>query len=147
MTPEFAYGSEVRVLRNLRNDGTYPGFEKGSLLVRRGSIGFVRDVGTFLQDQVIYAVHFLAEEKLVGCRESELQSADAPWIDTCFEIRDKVATRVPLGVRGRVIVQQGEVGQIFKVLRDSPEGVCYQVQFEGRNILQVPETALELPEG
>jgi len=45
MRPKYDYGAEVRVIRNLRNDGTYPGLATGTLLVRRGSIGFVRDVG------------------------------------------------------------------------------------------------------
>lgn len=31
----------------------------------------MRDVGTFLLDQIIYSVHFLDEGRLVGCRESE----------------------------------------------------------------------------
>ncbi len=66
MCPEFDYGDRVRVLRNLRNDGTYPGMDVGKLLVRRGSVGFVRDRGTFLQDQIIYSVHFRADDKLVG---------------------------------------------------------------------------------
>ena len=50
MRPRFEYGDEVRVTRNVRNDGTYPGLETGQLLIRRGSTGHVRDVGTFLQD-------------------------------------------------------------------------------------------------
>ena len=70
----------MRVIRNLRNDGTFPGYPTGALLVRRGSVGHVRDVGTFLQDQLIYTVHFLDADRLVGCREQELQPADAPWL-------------------------------------------------------------------
>ena len=46
-------GEAVRLIRNVRNDGTYPGMDPGMPLVRRGSIGYVVDVGTFLQDQVI----------------------------------------------------------------------------------------------
>ena len=41
------YGTGVRVIRNIRNDGTYPGEAVGALLVRRGTVGYVRDVGTF----------------------------------------------------------------------------------------------------
>ena len=55
----FDYGDEVRVVRNVRNDGTYPGLDVGAFLVRRGSTGYVMNVGTFLQDHVIYSVHFL----------------------------------------------------------------------------------------
>ena len=46
----------MRLIRNVRNDGTFPGMDVGKLLVRRGSVGYVRDVGTFLQDQLIYSV-------------------------------------------------------------------------------------------
>ena len=131
------------MLRNVRNDGTYPGMDVGQLLVRRGSLGYVRDRGTFLQDQVIYSVHFLAQDRLVGCREEELQSASDPWIPSLFEFRDRVVARIPLGIRGRVLVHQGEVGEILKVLRDAPGGVQYHVHFGGRQTLQVPETALQ----
>jgi len=44
----------------------------GTLLVRRGSVGNILNVGTFLQDQVIYTVHFLAVDRMVGCRLEEL---------------------------------------------------------------------------
>jgi nitrogen fixation protein NifZ len=146
MRPEFDYGEEVRVLRNLRNDGTFPGLAIGKLLVRRGSMGFVRDIGTFLQNQIIYSVHFLAEDKLVGCREEELQPASAPWTPSRFEIRDKVTAKISLGIQGRVLVEPGEVGEVLKVLRGAPGSVSYHVHFSGRrNTLQVPESALEAP--
>ncbi len=143
MRPEFDYGDEVRVLRNVRNDGTYPSMDVGQLLVRRCSVGFIRDRGTFLQDQVIYSVHFVEQDRLVGCREEELQSAFDPWTPSLFEFRDKVIARIPLGIRGRVLVHQGDAGEILKVLRDAPGGVQYHVHFSGRQTLQVPETALQ----
>ncbi len=139
----FDYGAAVRVRRNIFNDGSYPGLPRGRLLIERGSIGHVRNVGRFLQDQVIYAVHFLAEDRLVGCRESELQPATAPWIETAFEFRDRVQAARPLGIAGEVLVSAGEEGEITKVLREQPDGVAYQVQFQGRPLLQVPETALQ----
>jgi nitrogen fixation protein NifZ len=144
MRPEFDYGDQVRVLRNVRNDGTFPGLNRGRLLVRRGSVGFVRDIGTFLLDQIVYSVHFLDEDRLVGCREAEIQPADAPWTPSCFELRDKVAAKIPLGIKGRVLVDQGEIGEVLKVLRGSPDGVSYHVHFTGRDVIQAPETALEL---
>jgi nitrogen fixation protein NifZ len=148
MRPRFDYGDEVRVVRNVRNDGTYPGKDTGNLLVRRGSTGYVRDVGTFLQDQIIYSVHFLHEDRVVGCREEELLAADEPWTPSRFEFRDQVAARLTLAVGGRVLVEQGEIGEIVKVLRGAatPQGagdVAYHVHFPGRNTLQVPESALE----
>ncbi|HYN76259.1 MAG TPA: nitrogen fixation protein NifZ [Lamprocystis sp. (in: g-proteobacteria)] len=145
MLPAFEFGAQVRVLRNVRNDGTFPGQATGTLLVRRGSTGYVRDVGTFLQDQLIYTVHFLAEDRLVGCREEELQLAADPWVPSLFEARDRVRARLPLGVQGRVLVEPGGEGEVMKVIRDAPEGVAYHVHFDGASTLQVPETALEGP--
>lgn len=146
MMQRFDYGEEVRVIRNVRNDGTYPGLDTGTLLVRRGSVGHVVNVGTFLQDQVIYTVHFIDDEKMIGCREEELIPADAAWIPNLFEFRDKVTPRVPLAVGGEVIAEPGMEGEIEKVLRDMSDieqkGVHYHVRFTGRT-LQVPESSLE----
>lgn len=147
MRLRFDYGDQVRVLRNIRNDGTYPGRPTGSLLVRRGSTGYVRDVGTFLQDQIIYTVHFLADDRLIGCRDEELQPAEDPWTPSRFETRDRVSARLDLGRGGRVLVERGQVGEVVKVLRgvasaDAPGTVAYHVQFPGGSLLQVPESAL-----
>ena len=90
-----------------------------------------------------YTVHFLDEDKLVGCRQEELQPVDAPWIPSRYEFRDKVAARIPLGIQGRVLLEQGEEGEVMKVVRDAPGGVFYHVHFSGRRTLQVPESALE----
>jgi len=140
--PKFEYGTAVRVIRNLRNDGTYPGEPAGRLLVRRGSVGYVRDVGTFLQDQLIYSVDFFERGIMVGCREQELQLDSDPWIPTRFEFRDKVTPRLPLAVRGEVIAQPGDEGEIEKVMREHEGGPAYHARFSGRT-LQVPETALD----
>ena len=59
MITRWDLGDDVRVIRNVRNDGTYPGEPVGALLIRRGSTGTIIDIGTFLQDQIIYTVHFL----------------------------------------------------------------------------------------
>lgn len=138
----FEYGDEVRVTRNVRNDGTFPGKATGTLLVRRGSCGVVRDVGTFLQDQIIYTVHFLNEDRLVGCRDGELIDIDEPWVATHFEFGDKVRAALSLGVRGEIVAERGDVGEILKVLRDMPGGPAYHVRFPGHTLL-VPETALK----
>jgi nitrogen fixation protein NifZ len=139
--PKYQQGEAVRVTRNVRNDGTFPGLDVGNLLVRRGSVGYVKDVGTFLQDQLIYSVHFFDDNRMVGCREEELQAESDPWNPSRYEYRDKVTPRLPLGIRGEVIAQPGSIGEIEKVLRDAPGGVAYHVRFPGRT-LQVPETAL-----
>ncbi len=130
------------MVRNLRNDGTYPGEPTGRLLVRCGSVGHVCDVGTFLQDQLIYTVDFLGAERRVGCREQELQLASDPWIATRFGFRDKVTPKIALAIRGEIIAQTGDAGEIEKVLREHPGGPAYHARFNGRT-LQVPENALE----
>ncbi len=140
--PNYEYGEEVRVIRNVRNDGTYPGMNTGELLIRRGSVGFVRNRGTFLQDQIIYEVHFMEQGIVVGCREEELISADDEWIPSRFEFREKVRAKNPLSVNGEVIANLDDVGEIIKVLRHHQGGVAYHVRFPGHTLL-VPETTLE----
>ncbi len=141
MRPKFNQGDAVRVTRNVRNDGTFPGLDVGNLLVRRGSVGYVKDVGTYLQDQLIYSVHFFDASRMVGCREEELQAESDPWNPSRFEYHDKVTPSIPLVIKGEVIAAPGSVGEIEKVLRDMPGGVTYHVRFPGRT-LQVPENAL-----
>lgn len=141
MRPKYHQGEAVRVIRNVRNDGTFPGLDVGNLLVRRGSVGYVKDVGTFLQDQLIYSVHFFQDNRMVGCREEELQAESDPWNPSRFEYRDKVTPGIPLAIKGEVIAEPGSVGEVEKVLRDLPGGVAYHVRFPGRT-LEVPESAL-----
>lgn len=141
MRPRFEYGEAVRVVRNLRNDGTFPGEPTGKLLVRRGSVGYVRDVGTFLQDQLIYSVDFFDQQRMVGCREQELQSADDPWIPSLFEFRDKVTPTMRLAIAGEVIAEPGDEGEVEKVLREAEGGPCYHLRINGRTLM-VPEQAL-----
>lgn len=141
MRPQFDYGDRVRVVRNVRNDGTYPGMATGDLLVRRGSVGFVRQIGTFLQDQIIYEVHFLDDERVVGCREEELIGADQPWVPSRFESREHVTAAVTLAHQGEVLVPAGGRGQILNVWRDDEKGVSYDVIFHDMT-LRVPERGL-----
>ena len=137
MDARWDYGEAVRLTRNVRNDGTYPGIDPGDLLVRRGSIGYVVDVGTFLQDQIIYSVNFLDEGKIVGCREEELIGADEPWTPSKFEFREKVRSAKGLSVNGEVLVaarrhrrsDQGDprrrrAASAYHVHFDSLSGAC-----------------------
>jgi nitrogen fixation protein NifZ len=145
MNAKWEYGEAVRLTRNVRNDGTYPGLAPGAALVRRGSIGYVIDVGTFLQDQIIYSVNFLDEGKIVGCREEELICAEEPWTPSLFEFREKVKTCKQLAIGGEVLVGLGAIGEVIKVIRDGPGGVAYHIHFDslpGR-VLQIPESLLE----
>lgn len=145
MRPRWEYGDTVRLIRNVRNDGTYPGLDPGEPLVRRGSTGVVVDVGTFLQDQVIYSVNFLEAGKIVGCREEELIGADEPWTPSRFEFREKVRAARGLAVGGETLVAAHATGEVIKVVRDAPGGVAYHIHFDslpGR-VLQIPEALLE----
>jgi nitrogen fixation protein NifZ len=147
MLPKFEYGDEVRLIRNVRNDGTYPGAETGELLLRRGVVGCVYDVGTYLQDQLIYRVHFIDSGRTVGCREEELIPASAPWVQNRFEFRDKVRVRCALKLEGELIAQPGDVGEIENVLRDGEAGddIHYNLYINSRSIV-IPEVALEAAE-
>jgi len=145
MRPAFDYGDEVRVMRNVRNDGTYPGLEMGAPLIKRGSVGYVQSVGTYLQEYIIYSVHFMPEDILIGCKEEELIPADEPWVASEFEFRDKVQAKIRLAINSEVLVEAGGEGEILKVLRDMPNGVHYHVRFPGRTLL-VPEKALRSAE-
>lgn len=150
MEQRFDFGVAVRLTRNVRNDGTFPGLEVGNLLIKRGSVGYVMNVGTFLQDQIIYTVNFLDQGRVVGCRDEELIGADEPWVESRFETREKVVARLSLSIRGEVAVPAGSVGEVFKVLRDlatvEAGGVQYHVHFPGGKMLQVPESLLDSPE-
>ena len=144
MLPRWDEGDAVRVVRNVRNDGTFPGVNVGELLVRRGRIGHVRAIGTFLQDQIIYSVHFLDEARVVGCREEELLGVDEPWVDSRFEVRQVVRAARALAIRGEVRVPAGSRGEILNVDRANANGVLYHTHFDclPGNPLLVPESAL-----
>ena len=162
MEQRFDFGVAVRLTRNVRNDGTFPGLDVGNLLIKRGSVGYVMNVGTFLQDQIIYTINFLDQGRVVGCRDEELIGADEPWVESRFETREKVKARLALSIRGEVVVPAGSEGEVFKVLRDPPFDakagvpgcvpscvpgcVQYHVNFPGGRMLQVPEALLDSPE-
>jgi nitrogen fixation protein NifZ len=141
MKPAYEYGDEVRLIRNVRNDGTYPGKEVGELLIKRGSAGVVYDVGTYLQDQLIYRVHFLDQNKTVGCREEELIPVHYPWIDNRFEFRDNIVSRVRMSSDGEPVVSPGDAGEVARVIHEEDGALWYHVQF-GDFTFQVPEAAI-----
>jgi nitrogen fixation protein NifZ len=77
-TPLFSPGEKVRSIKHIKNDGTYPGKEIGENLVRKGDVGYVRDIGTYLQQFYIYAIEFADRAVIVGMRGKELASIDNP---------------------------------------------------------------------
>lgn len=145
MKPEYEYGDEVRLTRNVRNDGTYPGAEVGDLLIPRGSCGVVCDVGTYLQDQLIYRINFVKLGKTVGCRGEELISSDAPWTQNRFEFRDRICSLVNMKSQGELIVQPGDEGEVARVIHEEDGALWYHVRIS-EHTFQVPEAAICAPE-
>jgi len=76
LPPVFEIGQKVRVRKLIKNDGTFPGQDIGAVLARKGDVGYVASIGTFLQSAYIYAVHFLDTGFVVGCRKKELASVE-----------------------------------------------------------------------
>jgi nitrogen fixation protein NifZ len=76
--PQFAYGEKVRSTKMVKNDGTFIGREIGERLVRKGEVGYVASIGTFLQQFYIYGIDFVERGYIVGMKARELQSLDAP---------------------------------------------------------------------
>ncbi|HYN58967.1 MAG TPA: nitrogen fixation protein NifZ [Rubrivivax sp.] len=76
LPPRFEMGERVLSRSVVRNDGTYNGRDIGEVLVQRGEVGFVRSIGTFLQQFYIYAVEFPASGHQVGMRAKELCTLD-----------------------------------------------------------------------
>lgn len=148
MHAKFAYGEKVRVIKNIRNDGTFMGSDRGALLIRRGSEGYIKGVGKFLQDQVIYQVHFLDQGCTVGCRETELGDLATPWVDREFERGDSVAVQLSLASEGGIVVHSGDIGTILG-LQSEQKPFYYRVSFQCTDGIDVsswviPETVLKL---
>ncbi|NHC37999.1 nitrogen fixation protein NifZ [Scytonema millei] len=76
LPPAFEIGSKVKTRKLIRNDGTYPGQEIGATLAKKGEIGYIISIGTFLQNSYIYAVHFIEKGFIVGCRKKELEAVE-----------------------------------------------------------------------
>ncbi len=74
--PAFEIGEKVRSKKLIRNDGTFPGKDIGQTLAKKGDVGYIISIGTFLQTSYIYAVHFMNTGYVVGCRKKELESLD-----------------------------------------------------------------------
>ena len=76
LPPRFAMGERVISRSVIRNDGTYNGRDIGEVLVHKGEVGYVRSIGTFLQQFYIYAVEFIDTGHRVGMRAKELCTLD-----------------------------------------------------------------------
>jgi nitrogen fixation protein NifZ len=72
--PAFSFGEKVKAKRMIRNDGTYAGKDIGAVLAKKGEIGYITSIGTFLQQYYIYGVEFTESGNRVGMKKKELES-------------------------------------------------------------------------
>ncbi len=80
---KFFLGQKVKLLEDVKNDGTYPYLKIGEVMIKKGSVGYIRTIGEFLQVIRVYEVHFLDAEavvEVIGCREHELEALE-PYRD------------------------------------------------------------------
>jgi nitrogen fixation protein NifZ len=86
---KFHLGQKVKLIEDIKNDGTYPHSPIGELMMPKGAIGYIKKVGEFLQVIRVYEVHFLgvdAPVEIVGCREHELEAMEE-YVDEIEEER------------------------------------------------------------
>ena len=99
MLPKFQFGDEVRIVRNVRNDGTYPGVPTGTLLIRRGTTGVVINVGTFLQDALELGHGAEEPVPLLGRGVIEFHFVDLEQLQVLG-----LAVAIDEGLDGRIVV-------------------------------------------
>ncbi len=88
--PRFSIGERVVCRSVVRNDGTYTGRDIGEMLVGRGEVGYVRSIGTFLQQFYIYAVEFVDRGVQVGMRAKELCTLDHLPPEVTEQLRERL---------------------------------------------------------
>lgn len=71
--PVFERGQQVVSQKDVRNDGTFPGAKMGEVLIRKGEIGYIHSVGTYLNRFYVYGVEFVDAKRVVGMRAHELE--------------------------------------------------------------------------
>lgn len=95
--PRFSMGERVVSRSVVRNDGTYRGHDIGDVLVRRGEVGYVISINTFLQQYYIYAVDFVESGHRVGMRAKELCTLDNLPDEVLAQLGGKAALLQTLG--------------------------------------------------
>lgn len=86
---KFHIGQKVRLKEDVVNDGTYPFASIGALMMKKDTIGYITDMGDFLQVIRVYKVHFFGSDSAVdkiGCREHELEAMEE-YVDEIEEER------------------------------------------------------------
>jgi len=129
MSERFYTGAKVRVIRTVRNDGSFTNINKGGILIEAGQVGIVRTYGFFLQTQIIYQVYFPEVNRVIGIRDEELILASCEWIPQCFYSLDKAALTKTLVMKGKTIANRGQVVVIKNAIRNTKTGsLHYEVE-------------------
>ncbi len=127
----FLSGHEVRIVRNIRNDGSFIDCDKGALLVEQGSVGIVRSSGYFLQDQIIYQVFFPEINRVIGVRDTEVIDATLDWVPCEFHSLDKAQLTLSLKMKDEIIAKKGDIVEVQRVYRDLHNGALeYEIEVE-----------------
>jgi nitrogen fixation protein NifZ len=71
--PAYGLGDKVVAIRDVRNDGTFPGARMGDVLIRAGAVGYVHSVGTYLNRFYVFGIDFVDAGRLVGMRTREIE--------------------------------------------------------------------------
>lgn len=79
--PLFEEGDKIVSLKEIRNDGTYPGQPTGATLIAPGDVGYIKSIGTYLQMFYIYGVDFYEKGVIVGMRAHEMELLDCTLND------------------------------------------------------------------
>jgi nitrogen fixation protein NifZ len=118
----FASGDEVRVIRNIRNDGSFTQIDKGELLIEAGALGIVRSYGYFLQDQIIFQVFFPSINRVIGLRDNEVIDAELAWIPCHFHSLDKATLTLSLSIQQQIIARKGDQVEVQRSYRNLVDG-------------------------
>lgn len=125
----YAEGEEVRLLYDVVSDGTYHGVPRGQPLVSAGATGFIMQAGVVLDD-LVYDVHFLDIDRVVGCREPEIILASADWRPPHFAKGAVVHASVELHHRKETLALIGDPGVVTAVRYLPGQGYVYETRFE-----------------
>ncbi|PMH44845.1 nitrogen fixation protein NifZ [Vibrio sp. 10N.286.49.B3] len=143
--PRFFSGSDVRVVRNIRNDGSFKSSIKGDLLVPEGEVGIVKSYGYFLQDQVIYQIYFPNIDQVVGVRDTEVIASHLEWIPCLFRSLEMAQLTVSLKMRGEIVAEVGDLIEVKRVFRDLETGkIEYLIDLANERVW-LDSKALTLP--
>jgi len=75
--PKFQWGQPVQTIDDLFNDGSYPNFPEGALLVSGGERGEIVQIGAHIESNTtVYLIEF-GGNRIVGCLEDEIMAVSS----------------------------------------------------------------------